>query len=466
MNKRMVIIGGGPGGYVAAIRAAQLGAEVHLVEADRLGGTCLNVGCIPTKSLLHTALLYREVQKGGLIGLKADNVRVDWPVLQSRKQATVTRLVKGVESLLKANKVTVHKGQAVLKDARTVVVSGEMERQLAADAVILAVGSEPVKLNFPGAELPGVIDSTAALSLPGVPTSLVIVGGGVVGIEFAALYSALGARVTVVELLAEILPTVDGEIAAKVRQELTRQGVTFLTGARLTEVRQGDGGLTALVEAGDKVEEVAGEYVLVAVGRRPRTQDLGLDAAGVAYDRGGIKVDDHFATTVPGIYAVGDCNGRMMLAHAASAQGIAAVEHALGQQSAYYPQTIPSCIYIQPEVAGVGLTEEEAQKQGIAYKTGLFPLSGNGKAVIDGGMSGLIKVIAGAKYGEILGVHIFGPRATDLIGEAALAIRLEATVDELVTTVHGHPTISEALAEAALAVDGKAIHWPPGMKVR
>ncbi|EAX46425.1 dihydrolipoamide dehydrogenase [Thermosinus carboxydivorans Nor1] len=466
MNKRIVIIGGGPGGYVAAIRAAQLGAEVHLVEADRLGGTCLNVGCIPTKSLLHTAQLYREVQKGGLIGLKADNVRVDWPVLQSRKQATVTRLVKGVESLLKANKVTVHKGQAALKDARTVIVSGETEKEVAADIIVLATGSEPVKLNFPGAELPGVIDSTAALSLPSVPTSLVIVGGGVVGIEFAALYSALGARVTVVELLPEILPPVDGEIAVKVRQELTRQGVTFLTGARLTEVRQGDGALTALVEAGGKVEEVTGEYVLVAVGRRPRTQGLGLEAVGVALDRGRITVDEHFVTTVPGIYAVGDCNGQIMLAHAASAQGIAAVEHALGHQAAYYPQTIPSCIYIQPEVAGVGLTEEEAKKQGIAYKTGLFPLSASGKAVIDGGMSGLVKVIAGEKYGEILGVHIFGPRATDLIGEAALAIRLEATVDELVTTIHGHPTISEALAEAALAVDGKAIHWPPGMKVR
>ena len=467
MAKRVIVIGGGPGGYVAAIRAAQLGAEVHLVEAEKVGGTCLNVGCIPTKALLHTAELYQEVKRGRSIGLLADNVRVDWGLMQSRKQAVVNRLVKGVESLLKANKVTTHSGQGVLKDGRTVVIrttAGETELQ--ADAVILAVGSEPVRIPFPGADLPQVVDSTAALSLPAVPTSLVILGGGVIGIEFAALYSALGAEVTVVEMLPEILPGTDREMAVRLRQELARHGVAFMTGAKLTAAAMRDGKVVATVDAGGTVKEVAGEYLLVAVGRRPRTSGIGLETAGVRTERGRIIVDENFMTSVPGVYAVGDCNGEIMLAHAASAQGIAAVEHALGHSPVYRRETIPACIYTNPELAGVGITEERAAAENIAVKIGLFPLGGNGKAIIENGGAGLVKIIAGAKYGEVLGVHILGPRATDLIAEAALAIRLEATVDELISTIHAHPTVSEAMGEAALAVRGEAIHWPPGMKVR
>lgn len=466
MSKRIVILGGGPGGYVAAIRAAQLGADTHLAEAGRLGGTCLNVGCIPTKALLHTAELYQAVKQGGVPGLKADNLVLDWEAMQKNKQRVVNRLVAGVESLLKANKVTVHRGMASLKDAHTVQVTGESVSEITADAIVLAVGSESVKLNFPGADLPGVIDSSDALSLPRIPGSLLIVGGGVIGVEFASLYNALGTRVTVVELLPEILPALDGEIAAQVKQALTKAGVTFLNQAKLTAVTQTGPELAATIEQNGSLREVKAEYVLIAVGRSPRTRHIGLETAGVALERGKVKVNSQFAANVPGVYAIGDCNGQTMLAHAASAQGVAAVEAIMGHTSAYFPHIIPSCIYTSPEVGSVGLSEAEARQKGLDCKVGIFPLTGNGKSLIENSGVGMVKVLAGAKHGEVLGVHIFGPRATDLIAEAALAIRLEATLDELVSTIHPHPTVSEAMAEAALAVHGAAIHWPPGGAAR
>lgn len=464
--KRIIVVGGGPGGYVAAIRAAQLGAEVHIVEAESMGGTCLNVGCIPTKALLHTAELYRMLQQGKSIGLKTENISVDWTALQNRKKTVVNKLVKGVESLLKANKVIVHRGSAALKDARTVEITGAEQTSITADAVILAVGSEPVKIPFPGADLPGVIDSTAALSLPKVPESMVIIGGGVIGVEFADLYSALGCKVTVVELLPEILPAVDAEIAGQLKQQLAKRGVTFMTGAKLTDVLQSSNGLTARIAVGEKRQEICAEYVLVAVGRKPRTANIGLDKLGVKMERGKIIVDKNFSASLPGLYAIGDCNGQIMLAHAASAQGVAAAEHIMGLAAAYYANTVPSCIYTSPELAGVGLTEEQAKQSKIEYKVGRFALGGNGKSIIENGGIGMIKIIAGKKYGEILGVHMLGPRVTDMIAEAALAIRLEATVDELISTVHAHPTVSEAMGEAALAVDNMAIHWPPTGKGR
>ncbi|MCR4441513.1 MAG: dihydrolipoyl dehydrogenase [Peptococcaceae bacterium] len=466
MKKRVVVIGGGPGGYVAAIRAAQLGAETHLVESDRLGGTCLNVGCIPTKALLHTAGLFRAVKEGARHGLAVDGARIEWPVLMNHKEQVVNRLVKGVAGLLTANKVGVHQGRAVLQDSRTVKIEGEKSTSLTADIIVLAVGSLPVRLEFPGAELPGVIDSTAALSLPKAPSSLIIVGGGVIGAEFAALFSSLGAKVAVVEMLPRILAPMDGQLTAVIEKELKKMGVKILTGARLAGVKQDGDKLSARVIIENKEETLEGEKVLVAVGRRSNTAGLGLEELGIGLEKGAVAVDDNFETSVPGVYAIGDCNGRVMLAHAASAQGTAAVEHALGHRARYNPQAIPSCLYTSPEAAAVGLTEEEAGRRGLDYRVGLFPLAGNGKSLIEGCENGLVKIIAGARHGEILGAHIVGPRATDLIGEMALAMNLEATVDELVATVHAHPTVSEALAEAALAFSGKAIHWPPGLKVK
>lgn len=458
MCKQVVIIGGGPGGYVAAIRAAQLGASVTVVEQERLGGTCLTIGCIPTKTLLHTAELYRTLLKGKALGLKVDNLQIDWTALQNRKKNVVNRLVKGIEALLKANHITVKTGRAYLTDTAAVAVNGE---ELSAEVILLALGSEPMRLSFPGADLPGVIDSTEALNLETIPKSLVIIGGGVIGVEFAALFCSLGSEVTVVELAAQILPAMDSELAAKLRQDLSRQGVTFLTEAKVTAVEDGEAGYSVKVAVQDKVETVNGEYVLVAVGRRPRTAGLGLAEAGLVLDRGRIVVDQHFATAVPGIYAVGDCNGQLMLAHAASAQGVAAVEHALGHASIYCASTIPSCIYTTPEVASVGLAEKALQEQDIAYQSGTFGLIANGKALIEEGQTGLVKVLAEAGTGKVLGVHMLGPHATELIAEGALAIRMGATIEDLITTIHAHPTISEAIGEAALAVNGLAIHLPP-----
>ena len=461
MSKTIVVVGGGPGGYVAAIRAAQLGATVHIVEREHLGGTCLNIGCIPTKALLHAAETLEAFHSAAALGISAEGVRVDWTGVQRYKQKIVDKLVKGVEGLLKANRVTIHRGTATLKDAKTVLVG---DKALTADAVILALGSEPSKINFPGADLPGVIDSTGALALDHVPASMAVLGGGVIGIEFASMYAAFGTKVTVIEMLPQILAGIDGEIANAVRSHLTKHGVTLLTDAKLTGAAKSGNGLKVSFAHAGATKDVEVETLLVAVGRRPRTAGVGLEEAGVALERGRIVVDASFQTKLPGVYAIGDCSSPIMLAHVASAQGIAAVEHALGHRPAYFGNIVPACIYTHPEVAGVGLTEERAKADGVAYKAGTFQLGGNGKSLIESDGVGFVKILAGAKHGEILGVHIFGPRATDLITEAALAMRLEATVDELISTIHAHPTVGEAMAEAALAVEGIAIHWPPMAK--
>ena len=452
---------------MAAIRAAQLGAETHIVEKESLGGTCLNVGCIPTKALLHTAELYHTVRHGERLGLKGESVALDWTALMNRKQSVVRRLVGGVNGLIKANGVILHKGTGVLASASSVKIAGETEELLTADGIILATGSVPVKLNFPGADLPGVIDSSGALALKKLPESLVIIGGGYIGIEFAALYSALGSKVTVVELLPEILPGIDSELAVSLKAALLKKGVTFLNGVKLDSVSEKDGVLVAKVLSGSQEQEIMAEKVLVAVGRRSFTDGAALEACGVGIKSGKVLVDGNYRTNLPGVYAIGDCNGIVMLAHAASHQGIAAVEHALGQSTngSCHP-VVPACIYTSPEIASVGITEDRAKEKGIAYKKGVFPLAGNGKSMIEEGEAGFIKILAGEKYGEILGVHMIGPRVTEMIGEATLAMQLEATVDELIVAIHAHPTVSEAFGEAAMAVHGQAIHWPPGLKTR
>ncbi|MFK5927340.1 MAG: dihydrolipoyl dehydrogenase [Desulfuromusa sp.] len=461
MSFKITVIGGGPGGYVAAIRAAQLGAQVDLVEMDSLGGTCLNVGCIPTKALLHVAETYEALNKSSSMGIKVGDISLDWSGALRYQQSLVKRLVNGVGGLLKANNVNVHYGRARLISSCQVEVDG---KTIESDKIILAIGSRPTKLQFPGHELDNVIDSTAALSLEKIPESMVVIGGGVIGVEFATMFNSFGTKVTIVEMLPQILPGIDGEIVNLVRNDLEQKGIEILTSARLQEVCQGDQDLQALVDQDGKKKQLDAQKVLIAVGRIPRTGGIGLDDVGIEMERGTVKIDSNFMTTVPGIYAIGDCNGQMMLAHVASAQGVAAVEHALGHEPAYFRHILPACIFTHPEIASVGLTEEQAHQRGIAINVGVFPLSGNGKALIESEGKGIIKIISGSKYKEVLGVHIWGPRATDLIAEAALAIRLEATLDELVSTIHAHPTIGEAMPEAALATDGMAIHWPPDRK--
>lgn len=454
MGKRIVVIGGGPAGYVAAIRASQLGAEVHLAEEARLGGTCLQAGCIPTKALLHTAELCRKLRASEVAGLRVAAAELDWGAAQAWKESVVSRLTAGVGGLLQRNGVRVHAGRAKLLQAGKVMVGEEV---LEADAVILATGSVSAAPPFPGGRLDGVLDSRAALGLEEPPGSMVIVGGGAVGLEFASLYRALGAEITVLELLPEILPAVDAEVAACLRGALEADGVRVYTGARPKEVEKTAQGLSVRFEKAGVPRSIAAEKVLVCAGRTPNTAGLGLESLGVRMNGRAVEVDGHFESSVRGLYAVGDCNGKRMLAHAAMAQGMAAAEHVMGAESRYMDAVIPSCVYSSPEVASVGLTEKQAQEAGFDCAVGRFSLSGNGKALIEGS-GGLIKVVADKRLGEVLGVHMIGPRVSEVIAEAALCMRLEGTVEDLAGAVHAHPTVGEAFCEAAIAVFGKPIH--------
>ena len=463
MASKIAVIGGGPGGYVAAIRAAQLGGEVTLIEKGNLGGTCLNVGCIPTKAILHAAEIIDEARHAADYGIDLSVKGFDWAKVQAKKNGIVKQLVSGVSGLLKANKVKVVTGTAKFASANTlsVVKSDGSAETLSFDKIIIAAGSIPATPPIPGVKAnPACIDSTGALSLESVPASLLVIGGGVIGIEFATAYSAFGSNVTVVEALPKILPMMDGELTATLRKGMERRGVAILTEAKVMSVEKTAGGAKVSVEIGGKTQVFEVEKVLVAVGRRADTEALGLDGVGIKHDRGRIAVNDAMETSIKGIYAIGDCLGQVMLAHVASAQGEIAAENALGHAALYDGKTNPSCVYTVPEFAGVGLTEEAAKERKIAYTVGKFPLAANGKSLIANGGVGMVKVLLGAEYKEILGVHMLGPRATDIIGECALAIGMEATVEDLIATIHAHPTITEAVREGMLAAEHRAIHIP------
>lgn len=457
----VVVIGGGPGGYVAAIKAAQLGGEVTLVERDKMGGTCLNRGCIPTKALLRSAEVAQEARKGGEIGVECGDVRINWTKVQARREAVSAQLSGGVSGLMKLNKVKVIAGDAVLTGPKTVSVkTAKGQETLSPDRIIIAAGSVPATIPIPGLkENPNCIDSTAALTLDKIPESMVIVGGGVIGLEMATAYTAFGTKCTVVELLPKLLPGMDAELTGLVKKQMEAKGVTFYMEAQVTAVEAGDKGAVVNVSYQGGTLHLEAEKVLVAVGRRSNAAGLNLEAAGIKNDRGVIAVNDRQETNVPGIYAVGDCVGRTMLSHVAMVMGEVAAENALGGSAVFDERTSPSCAFVSPEFAGVGLTEEQAKAVGIDYKVGRFPLSANGKSLIVGGTDGMIKVLADKKYNEIIGVHMVGPRATDMIHEAALALKLECTTEEFIGTIHCHPTISEAMREAVLAVDKKAIHY-------
>lgn len=369
----------------------------------------------------------------------------------------------GVSGLMKANGIRVIKGVGSLGSGTQVNVKSAdgASETLEADAVIIAAGSVPAVPPIPGLEGNGAcVNSTGALSFENVPKSLLVIGGGVIGLELATAYNAFGSAVTVVEAMPKLLPMMDGELTDALRFELAAQGIAIHTSAKVVSIDKSPAGASVVVELDGKEQRLEAEKVLVAVGRRANTAGLGLDKAGVDNDRGRIKVDSHMRTSVPNVYAVGDCLGKVMLAHTAFAQGRAAAENAMGFETEYDEKTNPSCVYTEPEFAKVGLTEEELKASGIEYTAGRFPLAANGKSVIENGGKGMIKLLFGKKYGELLGAHILGPRATDLIGECALALRLEATADELIDTIHAHPTVHEAIQEAALAAERRAIHMP------
>ncbi|MFZ5648996.1 MAG: dihydrolipoyl dehydrogenase [Bacillota bacterium] len=457
MSYNVVVVGGGPGGYVAAIRAAQLGARVALAEKGNVGGTCLNRGCIPTKALAAGVSLLHSVQRAKDFGITAGEVSVDFSRLMERKNQVVGRLVQGVEFLLKKNKVELFKGTARLAGSGRVVVEGaDGSRDLEAENIILATGTEPALIEAFGYDGDLVITSDEALNLKEVPQRLIIIGGGVIGSEFACIFSALGSKVTVVEIMPAILPLMDKEVSRQMQGLMKRQGINIKTKSKIQEIRKQQHSVTAVLEGGEEIE--AGR-VLISIGRVMNLKGLGLEEAGVDLgERGEVLVDDTMQTSVKGIYAIGDITGKIQLAHVASAQGMVAAENIMGRRRSMDYSVVPSCIFTQPEVGSVGLTAQEAENAGIKVKSGKFSFMGSGKAQAMGETDGFVKVLADPDTDRILGVHIVGPHATDLIAEAALAMRMGVTVKQLVETIHAHPTLAESLMEAAEAVHGMSIH--------
>lgn len=450
---KIAVLGGGPGGYVAAIRAAQRGAKTVLVEAGELGGVCLNQGCIPTKTLLKSARVFQDLLAAEKFGIKVDGqIKPDWDAMQKRKEGVVRQLNSGVQGLLKQNGVEVVRGWGTVLDPHTIEVNGD---KISADYLIIATGSSPAVLPIPGLQEAlhsgAAVTSTGALKLKQIPERLVVVGGGVVGMEFAALFNSLGSRVTVLEKFT-VLGSLDAELQRYMQRLLQKKGVEIYNEA---DIKSFDGArVRAEIKGESKVFE--GDVVLVSLGRRPNVQPAAK--LNLELERGAIRTDEHLQTSVPGVYAIGDVNGKQMLAHAASAEGLVAVENILGGSAAINYDKVPACIYTFPEVAMVGLTEQEAVRRGHKVVVGSFPLSANGKALAEGEPEGLIKIVADQAYGEVLGAHIIAAQATDLISEAVLALELEATVHELAKAIHPHPTFSEALMEAAHAALGQAIH--------
>jgi dihydrolipoamide dehydrogenase len=461
-TKQVLVIGGGPGGYIAAIRAAQLGAAVTLVEKGSLGGTCLNVGCMPTKVLLHTVEVKEAIAGAKEIGLDVAEAAVNLEQLRKRKERVVRQLTGGVGMLLKANGVKVIKGIASFIEAQKVKVklADGGEEILTGDRIIIATGSTAVKLPIPGADLPGIWDSDMALEVKEVPERLLIIGGGVIGTEFANIFHGLGSKVTIIEMLPRILPPVDGELAASLTKEFQRRGIDIYTDSRLGRIEEQGRGYIATVAGPEGEFKVEADRVLIAVGRRPYTEGLGLENTRIKTDRGRILVDEYLETAEPGVFAIGDAIGGVMLAHVAFAEGERAAANALDEKEPMDYKVVPNCIFTQPEVAAVGLTEEQAREQGEEIVIGRFPFQANGKALIQQETRGMVKIIASAEYGEILGMHIMGPRATELILEGGLAIKMEATLEEIYGTIHPHPTVGEAIAEAALAAEKRALHIP------
>src|SRR5438874_824355 len=450
----VVVIGGGPGGYVAALRAAQLGARTAIVEKDRMGGTCLVRGCIPTKALLQSSELYTLAKDGASFGVVADKIGFDWSKAQTRKSAVVDQLVKGVEGLLKAGGVSSYKSSARLTGKGGVAVSGD---QLQAKNIIIATGSAAARIPLPGAEL--TIDSDQILELKEAPRRLAVIGGGVVGMEFAAMFAALGSKVTVLEMLPQVLSMVDADLVTVYAKHLAKLGGEIHTNSKVSEVVKRNGGVQVHFSTGGEGGSVDADQVLLAVGRVPYTQGLEAEKAGVKLERGRVVVDDHLRTTADGVWAIGDVIGGIMLAHVASYEGVCAVENIAGHADRVPDyHAAPNCVYTDPEIAHVGLGEKEAKDKGIAVKIGRFPFAAAGRALTLGQTEGFVKVVADAGSGKLLGAHIIGPRATDLIAEATLAIQNGLTLEQLDLTIHAHPTLPESLLESALAAQGRAIH--------
>jgi len=468
-NYDVVIIGSGPGGYVAAVRAAQLGMRVACVEKEpRLGGVCLNVGCIPSKALLDSSEYYHLAKEQfAAHGIKTGRVSLDLPTMMARKEKVVQELTENVRKLLEGHKIEIIHGTARLAGSDRVEIalnaSGPKKAEylsLQAKAIVLATGGEPISL--PGLEFDGryLISSREALNLDTVPKHLGIVGGGYIGLELGSVWLRLGAKVTVIEMLPKIAPTLDGQVGRKLQRVLKRQGINFRMQTRVTAAKISNKSVRVALETKKGKESLACNRLLISVGRRPRTGGLGIEEIGIKTDpdTGDLLVDGSYRTNIPSIYAIGDLIAGPMLAHKASAEGIAAAECIAGKPGEVNYDAIPSVIYTWPEVASVGLTEEQVKERNIDYCTGTYPFSGAGRARCMGETEGFVKVIAHKKTDRILGVHIIGPRAADMIAECVLAVEFGASSEDIARTIHGHPTFAEALQEAAMAVQKCSIY--------
>ena len=454
----VVVVGAGPGGYVAAIRAGQLGLKTAVVEADEVGGVCLNWGCIPSKSLLRNAEVLSLFKRASEFGISYDNLSYDFGTAISRSRTVVRRLTTGVKSLLKKNKVDLINGFARLEDANTIAVDGDA-RTITAKNIIVATGTRPRPV--PGLEIDGdvVISSREALELPEAPSPVVIVGGGATGVEFAYLYRAYDAEVTVVEMLPHLLPSEDEEISRQLERSFSRQGIKALTGSRVTDVKRTPEGVTLTVETPDGSASLDCRRALVAAGVQGNTDGIGLEDVGIEVERSFVRVDDTMRTSVPNIYAIGDVTGKMLLAHVAMAQGVLAVEGIAGIRSpALDYKKMPRATYCNPQVTSFGYTEKEAAEMERSVKIGKFPFQANGKALALGEPEGMVKLVVDADTDEIIGAHMIGPEVTEVLPEIAVTGMLEGSVNELGLLVHSHPTLSEAVKEAALAANGEAIH--------
>jgi dihydrolipoamide dehydrogenase len=458
----VAIIGTGPGGYVAAIRAAQLGLKTAVIERDtRFGGTCLLRGCIPTKALLHDARFFQEIKNAGKHGFKLGEVGIDFSKIQERKSGVVAQLAKGVEFLIRKNKVTSFKGVATIAGPNKIDVKAEDgSTEVLAKNIIIATGSEARSLPGYNVDEKRIISNVGALDMAQIPKSMLIVGGGAVGVEFASIYNSFGAKVTLVEVLPNIVPLEDEEVSKELKRIFTKKGIEVQTKAKLEGAKVVDDGVEVTYQSENgEAKKLTVDQVLMATGRAPNTANIGLENVGIATERGFIKVNEYMETSVKGIYAIGDVVPTPLLAHVASQEGIVAVEAIAGKHPTPINYgLVPNCTYCDPQVASVGLTEAKAVAGGQTVKVGKFPFSAVSKARIEDATDGFVKIVADEKYGEILGVHLIGSSVTEMVAEAVAIMALEGTVEDIVHTIHAHPTLAEGVHEAMEAVYGAAIH--------
>lgn len=461
----LIVIGAGPGGYVTAIKAAQLGLSVAVVEEKRVGGTCLNRGCIPAKAMLHAASLYREMKEAKRFGISASDVTFDYEKILTYKEETTDKLCQGVEQLLKANGVTVLAGKGMLqKENKVSVASEDGTRTFGADKVVLAAGSKPIMLPLPGMDLQGVLTSDEVFGLRELPESLVIIGGGVISVEFATAFAALGCKVTIIEALPRLVPNMDKEISQNLKMILKKREIEIHTSAAVKGVVQEDSLYSCVFTEKDKEMKASARYVLCAVGRCPDTDGLFGEGVCPSMERGRIVVDEGFETNIPGVYAIGDLVKGMQLAHLASAQGVYVAEKLAGKEPGVNLNMVPGCVYTDPEIASVGMTEEDAKEAKREIKTGKFIMSANGKSLISREERGFIKVVVCAKTDVVLGAQMMCARATDMIGEMVTAVFLGLTAGDLLTGMRAHPTYNEGIAEALEDAVGEAVHIMPKKK--